>query len=148
MKNHRNAGVTGALKLYFGVLSIHWHNPEYHDNIGLTCAEMFSHIRAPDLNIMDSIWLPVNAVNGHPDTLPQRTNKLFASTDPLALDYWVSKHVLFPLSRNPLHNPDEPLKFRMKTLLPAKEEFEQCDGIKGRPVNMNDEDIIVYRRPL
>ena len=148
MKNHRSAGVTGALKLYFGVLSIHWYNAEYHDNIGLTCAEMFSHIRSPDLNIMDLTWLPVNAVNGHPDTLPQRTNKILASTDPLALDYWISKHVLFPLSINPLHNPDEPLKFRMKTLLPAKEEFDKCEGIRGNNVNMKDEDIIVYERAM
>ncbi len=148
MKNHLSAGVTGALKLYFGVLSIHWNNAEYHDNIGLTCAEMFSHIRSPDLNIMDLTWLPVNAVNGHPDTLPQRTNRLFASTDPLALDYWVSKHVLFPLSINPLHNPEEPLKFRMKTLLPAKEEFDKCGGIRGNRVNMKDEDIIVCERAM
>jgi len=148
MKNHRSAGVTGALKLYFGVLSVHWNSDVYHENIGLTCAEMYSHIRAPDLIILDSIWTPINAVNGHPDTLPQRTNQLSASTDPLALDYWASKHILFPLSRNPLHNPDEPLKFRMKTLLPAWQEFLQCGGIRGSPVTMSEEEMVVLRLAL
>lgn len=148
MKNHRSTGVTGALKLYFGILSINWHSPEYHDNVGLTCAEMFSHIRAPDLNILDLTWLSINAVNGHPDTLPQRTNQLLASTDPLAIDYWASKNVMFPLSRNPLHNPDEPLKFRTKTLLPAWQEFDQCGGIKGKAVTMDEKEIKVYSRTL
>lgn len=146
MKNHRTAGVTGALKLYFGVLSINWNSQEYHDNIGLTCAEMFSHIRAPDLNILDLTWLSINAVNGHPDTLPQRTNQLLAGTDPLAIDYWASKHIMFPLSQNPLHNPDEPSKFREKTLLPAWQEFNQCGGIKGKTVTMEDRDIKVYKK--
>lgn len=148
MKNHRRTGVTGALKLYFGVLSIHWSSPEYHDNVGLTCAEMFSHIRAPDLNILDSTWTSLNAVNGHPDTHPQRTNQLSASIDPLALDYWASKNILLPLSLNPLHDPDEPLKFRMRTLLPALEEFWGCGGIRGNPVTMDEEEITVHSRIL
>ena len=148
MKNHRAAGVTGALKLYFGVLSIHWFSDEYHDNIGLTCAEMFRHVRAPDLNILDSTWTPVNAVNGHPDTHPERTDQFSASTDPLALDYWASKNILFPLSGNPLHNPDEPLKFRMRTLLPALHEFQGCGGIRGKPVTMDESEIRVHRLAL
>ena len=148
MKNHRSAGVTCSLKLYFGVLSVNWNSSEYHDNIGLTCAEMFVHIRAPDLIILDAIWMPVNAVNGHPDTLPQRTNQLLAATDPLALDYYGSKRILFPLSRNPLHNPDEPLKFRMKTLLPAWQEFHQCGGVRGNPVTMNEGEMKIHRVDL
>jgi uncharacterized protein (DUF362 family) len=109
---------------------------------------MLSHIRAPDLHILDSIWTSVNSVTGHPDTNPVRTNKILASVDPLALDYWASKNILFQLSQNPIHNPDEPLKFRMKTLLPAYQELQQCGGINGKSVTMNEQEMKIYRMTL
>ena len=148
LKTHRAAGVTGALKLYFGVISIDWFNKEYHAHMGLTCAEMFVHVRAPDLNIMDSIWVPVNQIVGTPETNPQRANKLTASTDPLALDYWTAKHILFPLSCNPLHNPDEPLLLRYRMLLPAQQEFNGCGGCHGQPVTMDECEMQVYTTSL
>jgi hypothetical protein len=148
LKTHRAAGVTGALKNYFGVISIDWFNREYHAHMGLTCAEMFAHVRAPDLNILDSIWVPVNQIVGTPETHPQRANKMTASIDPLALDYWAAKHILFPLSTNPLHNPDEPLLFRYQMLLPALHEFSSCGGCKGHPVTMDERDMQVHSLSL
>jgi hypothetical protein len=148
LKTHRAAGATGALKLYFGIISIDWFNEEYHANMGLTCAEMFAHVRAPDLNIMDSIWVPVNQIVGTPETNPMRVNKLTASVDPLALDYWTMKNILHPLSCNPQHDPEQPLFLRYKMLLPAEQEFRQCGGCKGQPVTMNEEEMRIHTRAL
>ena len=116
--------------------------------MGLTCAEMFAHVRPPDLNVMDSIWVPVNQIVGTPETSPQRANKLTASLDPVALDYWTAKHILFPLSCNPQHNPEEPLFFRYRMLLPALQEFNGCGGCKGEPVTMDEREMQVHTLSL
>lgn len=166
MKSHRY-GLTGALKLYFGVISlpsrsrdylrlhsvrasssIPWYWTEYHAYLGLTCAEMMAHVRAPNLNIIDSIWASINSVNGKPDTHPQRANQLTASTDPVAIDYWAAKHIMFPLSRNPEHNPDEPLVFRVGVLLPALEELNRCGGCNGKPVTIDEQEMQVHTLKL
>jgi hypothetical protein len=148
LKTHRAAGVTGALKLYFGVISIDWFYEEYHDHMGLTCAEMFTHVRAPDLNIMDSIWVPVDQIVGTPETNPLRVNQLTASVDPVALDYWAAKNILYPLSGKAQHNPDEPLFLRYRMLMPAKQEFDGCGGCKGKRVTMDESEMTVYRLSL
>jgi hypothetical protein len=52
--------------------------------------------RVPALNIMDMIWV---APSGGPRSVyatAVQINKIAASTDPVALDYWSSKHILMP----------------------------------------------------
>ncbi len=69
-------------------------------------------IRKPDLNIITAITV---GWGSRTDTRKAtRTNVLTASTDPIALDYWTAKYVLYPATRQAnapsklqqLNNPD------------------------------------------
>ncbi|MFQ6093103.1 MAG: dockerin type I domain-containing protein, partial [bacterium] len=74
---------------------------------------MMVHVRYPDLNILDAIY--INAQGGGPYTsyeMATNVNILLASADPVAVDYYASKYVLFPVSGNPWHNPDASTIFR------------------------------------
>lgn len=103
LKSHCVYGVTASVKLYMGVQS-------EQENGGLTnghstvgsggMGTLMVQTGLPTLNIIDAIW--VNA-NPSPSDLKgpatqyasaTRVNALMASTDPVALDYWASKHVL------------------------------------------------------
>ncbi len=48
------------------------------------------------------------ALTGYPATSTFRANQLLASQDPVALDYWAAKSVLFPIDSNPRHAPTHP----------------------------------------
>jgi hypothetical protein len=59
----------------------------------------------PTLNIVDAIWVNANTPSsgmGGPQTpyeYATRVNTLIASTDPAAVDYWASEHVLVQASQ-------------------------------------------------
>ena len=54
-------------------------------------------IRAPDLNIVDAIWVAFESnYNGN----AVRQDVLLASTDPLAVDWYASEYLLLPLTGN------------------------------------------------
>ncbi len=55
-------------------------------------------IRAPDLNIVDAIWVATEDNTGGPAV---RQNVLLASTDPFAVDWYASEYVLRPVSTWP-----------------------------------------------
>lgn len=77
--------------------------------------------RIPTLNILDAIW--INAIPGNgPDTSYDEAthiNLVLASTDPVALDYWASKHILLqtatltlsPFADKGTLDPDRQLAF-------------------------------------
>jgi hypothetical protein len=103
LKSHSYYGVTASVKLYMGVQS-------EQDNGGLTnghstvgsggMGTMIVQTGLPTLSIIDAIWVnanpPPSEINGPATQYASATrlNVLMASTDPVALDYWASKHVL------------------------------------------------------
>jgi len=120
LKSHSNYGVTAAVKHYMGVISQPLTNT--HDYIGRgALGKVMVETRLPTLNILDAIW--VNALPGNgPDTTygeATQLNLVLASTDPVALDYWASKHVLLqtakltlsPLADTGTLDPDRQLAF-------------------------------------
>jgi len=113
LKSHVYAGVTDATKLYMGLWSTaltgkEWN--EYHDDIimhgGL--GRVMAYGRFPCLNISDAVWSNPDLYSGPGSTYEEavQTAKLMASTDPIALDYYASKHVLLPVSGYARHDPD------------------------------------------
>jgi uncharacterized protein (DUF362 family) len=127
LKTHSGAGVTACIKHYMGVVSQSMQdNHNFIWNGGLA-AEM-AQIRFPTLNILDAVHvnpIPKETGNAGPRTLYSdavKVNKLAASTDPIALDYWSSKNILMPVTRSLGYtsyesmNPDNPDKRFHKTL--------------------------------
>jgi hypothetical protein len=57
--------------------------------------------RMPTLNVLDAIWVNADPGSGpsSPYTQATRLNTVMAGTDPVALDYWASKHVLMQAAR-------------------------------------------------
>ena len=64
--------------------------------------------RYPDLNIVDAIWVTPAGGPNAPYDKAVRVDKLLASSDPIALDCYAAKSVLFPVDSNPRHAPDYP----------------------------------------
>jgi hypothetical protein len=112
LKHHDRGGAefTGAVKNVYGILSMHVDEDlfdyRHYRGLGKTCARMLACIRAPTLNILDAIWVSHARLRGHPADATTRVNRLAASLDPLALDYWGAKNILYPIDRNPRHHPD------------------------------------------
>jgi ribosomal protein L34 len=113
LKSHVYAGVTAATKLYMGLWSTAltdkpWN--EYHADIIKTggLGRVMAYARFPSLNIMDAVWINPDLYSGPYSTygVAVQTAKLLASTDPIALDYYASKHVMLPVSGYARHNPD------------------------------------------
>jgi len=50
----------------------------------------------PALNIMDMIWIGPGGGPGISYSRAVQINKIAASIDPFALDYWASKNILMP----------------------------------------------------
>jgi hypothetical protein len=110
LKKHGMAAATIAWKNLIGFVTIagtsqrfgNW--DEMHDffwgytdgpnrNYGLIGREM-ALIRAPDLNIVDAIWV---ATDDNTSGNAIRENVLLASTDPFAVDWYSSEYVLRPV---------------------------------------------------
>ncbi len=112
LKDHDGCGITGALKLGYGTLSmslLDWYSFAvllHYQKIGEVTGGMFSLVRPPIINILDCIWVCHKGWDGHPPENTTRTNTLLASIDPVALDYIGAKHVLYPINNDPDHNPD------------------------------------------
>jgi hypothetical protein len=69
---------------------------------------MMASVRAPILNIVDAIWVSHLSLTGYPSTTTFRANQILAGQDPVALDYWAAKYILYPIDNNPRHHPDFP----------------------------------------
>jgi hypothetical protein len=111
LKTHTGTGITGVLKHMYGVLSMQdGYRPVRHYDIpGAHCGKMWTLARAPDLNIVDCIWVTYATHHcGWPPSTTSRRDELLAGTDPVALDYWGAKHLLYPLGgdRQQHHDPD------------------------------------------
>ena len=74
-------------------------------------------------------------------------NTLLASRDPVALDYWASKHLLYPIDGNEEHHPDRFSGLR-DPLTQAGAAINAAGGIFGQEVVMKEEHIDVITRTL
>ena len=102
LKTHIIYGITACVKHYMGVPSDRLTaglGSRTHDTVGDGgMGTLMVETRFPVLNVLDAIW--VNARLGSqagPSTPYQRATRvdvIAASTDPVALDHWASKHIL------------------------------------------------------
>jgi uncharacterized protein (DUF362 family) len=100
LKTHMIYGVTACVKHYMGVpsdkltrsLGYRAHDTVDEGGMGTLMAQT----RVPALNIVDAIWVNARPGDGPSSSYASATevNVVAASTDPVALDYWASKHIL------------------------------------------------------
>ncbi len=144
LKTHGGTGITGVLKHTYGILSMAdgYSSIRHYSESGTQCGKMWSLVRAPDLNILDCIWVSHESLAGYPPGMTHRTNTLLAGIDPVALDYYGSKYILLPLggSRAPEHDPDS-FSGLINHLTGARDFINNNGGIGGEPVRMGDENI-------
>ncbi len=111
LKHHDDAGAmfTGALKLTYGLLSMSdgQSGHRHYSGLGETTGKMMTIVQTPVLNVMDAIWVSHAALEGYPASQTFRANRIAASQDPVALDYWSAKNILYPIDNNPRHDPDD-----------------------------------------
>ncbi|MGD0328997.1 MAG: hypothetical protein ABSB40_00960 [Nitrososphaeria archaeon] len=58
--------------------------------MGQHCSEMIAKVRTPAITILDCIWISQGELAGYPAEDTTRLNRLLASIDPVALDYWAA----------------------------------------------------------
>lgn len=157
LKDHSgDIGMTGALKIVYGTLSMSDGTSarRHYQDLGSQCARMWTEVRAPDLNILDCIWVShgsmtaggqyVSGCIGYPPAITSRQNILLAGHDPLAIDYHANKHILLPLGGNNAasHDPDNNLRLA-SVYRQAQNEIDRAGGIRGRNVHTGDGNIQV-----
>lgn len=112
LKHHDTGGseITASLKHLYGVLSMADGQSRYRHYAGLgdTCGRMAVSVRTPILNIVDAIWVSHSSLKGYPAETTTRVSQLLASQDPVALDYWAAKYILYPIDDNIRHHPHFP----------------------------------------
>ena len=144
LKHHDGCGVTGAVKSYYGILSMAdgWRSERHYERLGEHCGEMIAGVRAPALNILDCIWVTQVRWAGYPPEHTTRLDQLLASVDPIALDYWASKHLLYPIDNNEEHHPDkfDPLR---RYLIKARDVINSKGGIDRHKVRLDESEIEV-----
>lgn len=142
LKHHEGCGITGALKSFYGVLSMSdgGYGERHYRRLGQHCGEMIAKVRAPVINILDCIWVSHGALAGYPPKNTTRLDQLLASIDPVALDYWAAKHLLYPIDNKGEHHPDEftPLQ---NHLIQARDVINSKGGINGHKVTLDESEI-------
>jgi uncharacterized protein (DUF362 family) len=145
LKHHMGCGITGALKVHYGLLSMMdgGSSQRHYDKLGLHCGTMIAKVRAPTLSILDCTWVSAGSLAGYPPETTSRLDQLLASRDPVALDYWASKHLLYPIDKNEEHNPD---KFPVlhKHLTQACSVVNSAGGINGNTVTMEESEMRIH----
>jgi hypothetical protein len=110
LKHHDAGGseITASLKHVYGIVSMSDGQSSFrhYSGLGQTCGKMMVDIRTPVLNIIDAIWVSHASLTGYPAGTTSRINQILASQDPVALDYWAAKSILYPIDSNPRHHPD------------------------------------------
>ena len=111
LKHHDKNGaeITASLKHFYGLVSMADGNSPYrhYSQLGTTAATMITKVRTPSLNIIDATWVSL-AITGYPPEKTFRANQILASQDPVALDYWAAKNILYPIDNNERHHPSFP----------------------------------------
>jgi len=116
----KDTGITSSVKNYMGITDLScgfWGlKPEGYFNVH-ACGERFfpyakagplgyfmKNIRRADLNIVTAEWVGWGSRIDIKRATRMRT--ILASKDPIALDYYGAKHLLYPLSKKKWHDPD------------------------------------------
>ena len=149
LKHHGGCGITGALKNFYGVLSmVDGKRPERHyARLGQHCGEMITLVRTPVINILDCIWVTPVGLAGYPPEKTIRLNQLLASIDPVALDYWTTRHLFYPIDNNVEHHPNRFPVLR-DSLIQAQEVINAAGGINGHEVTMDESNINVITKQI
>ncbi|MDQ1280746.1 MAG: hypothetical protein QG670_2009 [Thermoproteota archaeon] len=142
LKHHNGCGITGALKISYGILSMSdgKSGERHYDKLGQHCGEMITKVRTPTINILDCIWVSQDSLAGYPPQSTTRPNQLLASIDPVALDYWAAKHVLYPIDKNEEHDPDG-FEMLRRSLIQAQDLINSEGGIRGHKTTMDESEI-------
>jgi uncharacterized protein (DUF362 family) len=97
LKSHALFQVTAAVKNYMGTPSDRLTSRRAHNSVGVGgMGTQMAHTRMPVLNILDMIWIGPGQGPRNPYANAVQINKIAASTDPVALDYWAAKYILMP----------------------------------------------------
>jgi hypothetical protein len=112
LKHHDQNGseITASLKHFYGILSMAdgYSGFRHYSGLGETCGKMVACVKTPVLNIIDAIWVSHSSLKGYPADTTFRAHQILASQDPVALDYWAAKNILYPIDGNERHHPDFP----------------------------------------
>ena len=155
LKDHSgDIGMTGALKIVYGTLSMSdgTSAKRHYQDLGSQCARMWTDVRAPDLNILDCIWVSygsmvvgkdhVSGCIGYPPEITSRQNILLAGHDPVAIDYHANKHILLPLGGNSAANHDPDNNPRLVSVyVQARDTINTAGGIHGEKAQTGDDRI-------
>jgi hypothetical protein len=113
LKAHGGFQVTAAVKNYMGTPSDRLTSRRAHNSVGTGgMGTQMAYTRMPVLNILDMIYIGVERGPSSSYAGARQINKIAASLDPVALDYWASKNILIPEvnrlpgGRGPAMNPD------------------------------------------
>ncbi len=131
LKHHDEGGseITASLKHFYGLVSMADGRSgfRHYEGLGNTCGTMAAAVRTPVLNIVDAIWVSHRSIKDYPAADTKRLNQLLASQDPVALDYWAAKYILYPIDNNPRHRPGFPGIDRWLT--DARNRINQLGGL-------------------
>jgi len=107
LKVHSGSEITASLKHFYGVVSMAdgVDSGRHYTQLGNTCGKMVVSVRTPVLNIIDAIWVSHGFLSGYPASTTFRANQILASQDPVALDYWATKYILYPKTKLSNHLP-------------------------------------------
>jgi hypothetical protein len=109
LKHHDTGGseITASLKHCYGIVSMSdgQSGLRHYGGLGETCGKMIVSVRTPVLNIIDATWVSYSSITGYPASTTFRANQILASQDPVALDYWAAKYILYPIDNNARHHP-------------------------------------------
>jgi hypothetical protein len=153
LKYHDEGGseITASLKHVYGILSMSDGQSPYrhYSGLGETCGKMMVTVRTPVLNILDAIWVSHASITGYPEDTTYRANQILASQDPVALDYWASKYILYPISNNPRHLPsfsgiDQWLTAARDTINGRGGLYRPEAGIVVGQVTKDEEEMLVH----
>jgi uncharacterized protein (DUF362 family) len=107
LKTHGGSNMTASLKHFYGVVSMNDGNSDFrhYGGLGQTTGKMMVSVRTPVLNIIDAIWVSFSSLSGYPANATFQASQILASQDPVALDYWAAKYILYPISQKSYHLP-------------------------------------------
>ncbi|MHB8053917.1 MAG: DUF362 domain-containing protein [Candidatus Aminicenantales bacterium] len=151
LKHHGGSEITASLKHLYGVLSMADGNSSirHYDKLGEACGKMVVSVRTPVLNIIDAIWVSQASTIGYPASTTFRANTLVSSQDPVALDFFSAKYVLYPINKNPRHYPTFPSMSawlnQARNLINARGGlYKPLMGIQVGSVHTNEKYMKVY----
>ncbi len=155
LKTHDGSEITASLKHLYGLLSMSdgYAGTRHYEGLGKMCGKMVAAVRTPVLNIIDAIWVSHDSLKGYPPKTTTRMNQILASQDPVALDHWAAKKIIYTIDGNPRHHPDHP--GIDKWIVAARNKINRLGGLYDpeagilvRRVTKNEARMRVYRRSL